>query len=89
MTFAHVLLLSGSVLVLLVIYGLIRRAGRRGYRLRDLTDLSSGVDPDWERYRRTMRRPDVPRRDGPDADGTGRPPEKRPPEKRPPEQRSS
>jgi hypothetical protein len=75
MTFAHGLLLGGGVLVLLVIYGLIRRAGRRGYRLRDLTDLSSGVDPDWERYRRTMGRPDVPRRDARDADGTGRPPE--------------
>jgi hypothetical protein len=75
MTFAHGLLLGGGVLVLLVIYGLIRRAGRRGYRLRDLTDLSSGVDPDWERYRRTMGRPDVPRQDARDADGTGRPPE--------------
>lgn len=77
MTFAQVLLLGGGVLVLLVIYGLIRQAGRRGYRLRDLTDLSSGIDPDWERNQRTMRRPDIPRDLGHDADGTGRPPEKR------------
>ena len=90
MTFAEVLLISGGVLVLLVIYGLIRRAERRGYRLRDRAATCRRVST------RTgsvtggrLGRPDVPRQDGRDADGTGRPPEKRPPEKRPPEKRSS
>jgi hypothetical protein len=79
MTVASVLLLCAGVLVLLLAFGLIRQARRRPYRFRDLTDLSSGIDPDWERTRRTMRRPGI-RRDGDEDSGQTR---------RPPEQRSS
>ena len=36
----------------------VRQSRRHSYRLRDLTDLSSGIDPDWERARRTMHQPE-------------------------------
>jgi hypothetical protein len=77
MTFASVIVLCVGVLVLLLVFGLIRQARRRSYRLRDLTSLSSGVDPDWERVRRTMRRPGTLREVGRDADQNGQPPEQR------------
>jgi hypothetical protein len=54
MSFADVFVLGGGVLVLLLIFALVRQSRRHSYRLRDLTDLSSGIDPDWERARRTM-----------------------------------
>lgn len=77
MTFASVIVLCVGVLVLLLVFGLIRQARRHSYRLRDLTSLSSGVDPDWERVRRTMRRPGTLREAGRDADQNGQPPEQR------------
>ena len=60
MSFADVFVLGGGVLVLLLIFALVRQSRRHSYRLRDLTDLSSGVDPDWERARRTMHPPETP-----------------------------
>jgi hypothetical protein len=44
----------------LLIFALVRQSRRHSYRLRDLTDLSSGIDPDWERARRTMHPPEKP-----------------------------
>ena len=58
MSFADVFVLGGGVLVLLLIFALVRQSRRHSYRLRDLTDLSSGIDPDWERARRTMHQPE-------------------------------
>jgi hypothetical protein len=60
MSFADVFVLGGGVLVLLLIFALVRQSRRHSYRLRDLTDLSSGIDPDWERTRRTMHPPEKP-----------------------------
>jgi hypothetical protein len=60
MSFADVFVLGGGVLVLLLIFALVRQSRRHSYRLRDLTDLSSGIDPDWERARRTMHPPEKP-----------------------------
>jgi len=77
MTFASVIVLCVGVLVLLLVVGLVRLSRRHSYRLRDLTSLSSGIDPDWERVRRTMRRPGNLRDAGRDADDSGHPPEQR------------
>jgi hypothetical protein len=77
MTFASVIVLCVGVLVLLLVSGLILQSRRHSYRLRDLTSLSSGIDPDWERVRRTMRRPGNPPEAGQDASENGRPPEQR------------
>jgi len=77
MTIASVIVLCVGVLVLLLVAGLIRQSRRRSYRLRDLTSLSSGIDPDWERVRRTMRRPGGLRQAGQDASESGHPPEQR------------
>jgi hypothetical protein len=77
MTFATVIVLCVGVLVLLLVFGLIRQSRRHSYRLRDLTSLSSGIDPNWERVRRTMRRPGTLREAGQDTDESGRPPEQR------------
>jgi hypothetical protein len=60
MSFADVFVLGGGVLVLLLIFALVRQSRRHSYRLRDLTDLSSGIDPDWERALRTMHPPEKP-----------------------------
>lgn len=80
MTVASVLVLCAGVAVLLLAFGLIRQARHRRYRFRDLTDLSFGIDPDWERTRRTMRSPGILRDGGNEDSGQTR---------RPPEQRSS
>ena len=87
MTFAHVIWLCAGVLVLLLAFGLIRHSRRRTYRLRDLTDLSSGIDPDWERIKPELRARQNMRdvshdgdRDAHGGNSSGR---------RPPEQRSS
>lgn len=79
MSFADVFVLGGGVVVLLFVFAVVRQSRRRAYRLRDLTNLSSGIDPEWERVRRTMRHPQIRREAGadPDADGNGRPPEQR------------
>jgi hypothetical protein len=77
MSFADVFVLAGGVLVLLLIFALVRQSRRHSYRLRDLTDLSSGIDPDWERARRAMHRPESLREAGQDAEGDRRPPEER------------
>lgn len=63
MTLAHMALFIVGVLVLLGV-GAAWVSRRRSYRLRDLTDLSSEIDPDWERTRRTMGAPEVPRGQG-------------------------
>ena len=77
MSFADVFVLGGGVVVLLCVFAVARQSRRRAYRLRDLTNLSSGIDPDWERVRRTMRQPQIRREAGQDAEGNGRPPEQR------------
>jgi hypothetical protein len=71
MTLAHMALFTGGVLVLLLAGGAAWASRRRGYRLRDLTDLSNDIDPDWERTRRTMGTPEVPRGRGGPAGGPG------------------
>ena len=77
MSFADVFVLGGGVVVLLFVFAVVRQSRRRSYRLRDLTNLSSGIDPEWERVRRTMHQPRIRREPGHDADGNGRPPEQR------------
>jgi hypothetical protein len=77
MSFADVFVLGGGVVVLLLVFAVVRQSRRRAYRLRDLTNLSSGIDPDWERVRRTMRQPQIRREAGQDADENGCPPEQR------------
>ena len=77
MSFADVFVLGGGVVVLLFVFAVVRQSRRRSYRLRDLTNLSSGIDPEWERVRRTMHQPQIRREAGQDADGNGCPPEQR------------
>lgn len=77
MSFADVFWLGGGVVVLLLVSAVVRQSRRRAYRLRDLTNLSSGIDPEWERVRRTMHQPQIRREAGRDVDGNGRPPEQR------------
>jgi len=71
MTLAHVALFTGGVLVLVLACGGAWASRRRTYRLRDLTDLSNDIDPDWERTRRTMGAPEGPRGHGGTAGGPG------------------
>jgi hypothetical protein len=77
MTFAHVILLCGGVLVLLLAFGLLLQSRRRSYRLRDLTDLSSEIDPDWERIKPELRAQQNLRDVSGDADDSSGPPEER------------
>lgn len=58
MTAAHVALVLGAVLLLLLAVGAGRLASRRSRRMSELSDLSrDDIDPEWERTRNTMTTP--------------------------------